>query len=767
MCYNALVKFRDEQLENYQGHLEYSASDYHHVSRPAVTTATKRILNSRVHSQSRRRSQFSIVTDGSRYSISGKEPKSSRTVESYDPYRSSRTPIANPEVGYANVTIHRASDDESHVPESSEAAQAARHTSVNKVRSEDSCQATSPPEILRFKKPGSSTARSYQSRSSLASSRRGFSPAPVAVRSASYKRNVSFQHIRKRSHGAASVKCRGIQAQPHSSAERCHSDNRSSRPHVGEMLTPDRHSSPALPTPPAVVRAGGFRTQLNLKRERESDMTWKEEARKISSELSQICEEAFNRSSISTGCTVETSLYKSSGSPPTSISTLEDSERIAIGATNIDRPLPGTPTESLGSSTIRDLTETRRKLIEHSNKEGSERLPGYLTEVISHLDRLIEKDKARRARRAEQIDPYRRAISDPMPNSGVGTGYLPAISEDPRPPNDGFGLKYVDQRINSEPTRRTTTKTKSHEGKPTVRLVPHESVAPIEEVKPLNIRKKNRPPPLVNGVGSKSTEDATGSTSNNSERGPGRHVCTSFRHPRYYFDLEPIEENPKSPKRAETRTSVESKKWSWFNKHKSQAYEERAPAPPEDVQQIRASNATVIVHEVSPGQMPPPPTDSGTKNVNQEQSFEKSKGGFLHFFSKKKADKPSNENLTGTKSYDCFASSPTNFCAAIASEAAENESEVTSPQASETSAQNAPPPRKLRKHGRSGGQNWFARFFHIKPATRVVALKTTRVKARKDVYRTLRDWKQYGIEEVHLDKGNSVIYVRVGEVNCK
>jgi serine/threonine-protein kinase HSL1 (negative regulator of Swe1 kinase) len=63
--------------------------------------------------------------------------------------------------------------------------------------------------------------------------------------------------------------------------------------------------------------------------------------------------------------------------------------------------------------------------------------------------------------------------------------------------------------------------------------------------------------------------------------------------------------------------------------------------------------------------------------------------------------------------------------------------------------------------------NWFARVFQIKPATRVVALNTSKLKGRKDVLKLLRDWKQFGMEEAHLDKASGVIRGRVGEVNCK
>jgi hypothetical protein len=74
------------------------------------------------------------------------------------------------------------------------------------------------------------------------------------------------------------------------------------------------------------------------------------------------------------------------------------------------------------------------------------------------------------------------------------------------------------------------------------------------------------------------------------------------------------------------------------------------------------------------------------------------------------------------------------------------------------------PRRSIRSSGISN--NWFARVFQFKPATRVVALNVSKIKGRKEIYKMLRDWKQYGIEDIHLDKPNSIIYGRVGESNC-
>lgn len=66
-----------------------------------------------------------------------------------------------------------------------------------------------------------------------------------------------------------------------------------------------------------------------------------------------------------------------------------------------------------------------------------------------------------------------------------------------------------------------------------------------------------------------------------------------------------------------------------------------------------------------------------------------------------------------------------------------------------------------------GSRNWFARFFHVKPARRVIALNTSKSKGRKEVVKILKEWKQYGLEGVHIDKTKNIIVASVGEDNCK
>lgn len=80
---------------------------------------------------------------------------------------------------------------------------------------------------------------------------------------------------------------------------------------------------------------------------------------------------------------------------------------------------------------------------------------------------------------------------------------------------------------------------------------------------------------------------------------------------------------------------------------------------------------------------------------------------------------------------------------------------------------NPPNPVQRRKTTKGKSQNWFARVFQIKPASRVVALDTSKIRGRKEVYKILREWEEYGMEDVYMDKPNNYVHGRVGEVNCR
>ncbi|KAK2760265.1 hypothetical protein FQN54_002333 [Arachnomyces sp. PD_36] len=753
LFYNALIKFRDEQLENYQGPIEYSASDYHHISKPPPKPMARQTSTNRLHPNNRRRSQFSIATDGvgSRKSSrngSYKEQKSSRTIESYDPYRSSRTPVSDPSVEYASVTVHRRGSGTAKRQVSS-----ARHRVVSRIHTDE--MSSSPPRsetssrgIGHLKKI---STVSLHSRSSIASSRRGYFPVR---RSISYQKNVSFRHLRKRSGTSPCTPHQASQTQSQHSLGKGYSDQSTPQPtNRNIVLSPDRYSSPSLPTPPVRPRVvpGRVTNELNPKKPRVPSNYWKEEARKVSSELGQICEEAFNRSSVSPD---RPSVNRRPDGIASRISQSPEEPRYGNPYQSPGvRPLPETPLESTSSYTIRELIETRRRLIEHSTKAHAEGLPAYLTEVIAHLDRLIKRDLF-------DTDRGRRAISDPMPKLHPVSDHLPPISEEQQnlaPVNEAFeslepGRNHVDdsQRATSGSTKRSGSTFGSGDERSTIRIVPQTpaQTPSADGIKPLSIRKKSSALTTTSQPGGDSSPDILSSFINSTASDEDNKAITN---PTIGIrrgvsgGLDTILEDPRSPKRSNTVLSGDHKKWSWF-KHKSQCSEERSYSPVKDTQPTRPASALGLLTDKL-GMRP---------NEDKPEKVVSKRASLLKLFGKKKLSRRlSHEVVTGGHEQEDTASVITNTAI----------SEVSTVRQRPTEEQKRQKQDQFDKARPEGSRNWFARFFHVKPARRVIALNTPKNRGRKEVIKILREWKQYGLEGVRVDKLTTTIFGSVGEVN--
>jgi serine/threonine-protein kinase HSL1 (negative regulator of Swe1 kinase) len=64
-------------------------------------------------------------------------------------------------------------------------------------------------------------------------------------------------------------------------------------------------------------------------------------------------------------------------------------------------------------------------------------------------------------------------------------------------------------------------------------------------------------------------------------------------------------------------------------------------------------------------------------------------------------------------------------------------------------------------------QNWLAKLFHVKPASRFICFSISKRSARQEVTKVLKDWKRYGIRDVQVDKQRNIVFGRVGAENCK
>lgn len=474
--YSALVQYRNEQLENYTPGLQeigYSRSDHHHlVARRPPTRRTVRDSPKPKDTHSRSRSTYSIMNNEHLYSKhSFYEPPSSDA--SYDPFRASRGPLM-PTPGNPNVTVHRGSTSGSR---KSRPVTALGHRSASslRVKALRNNSKRSTPSARSAQSALSASRRRSVSRSSMASSHWPSSP-PVISRPPSYKRGVSFSHLR-RSSAVSSNYTAGSNRAHYTTEQQSSRDSRSSGAY--SSLSPRRRIKPAAS--PVIPR-------VRMRKPDSPSKYIQSEVRKVSTELGKVMEEAFNRSSLGdsvrstgtgTGNKDASDIYDT---PPTSFANTRDSgcsniATLTPGSKRIlsNRPLPPIPDETGDAFVQRKLAETREEIARHALRDGDS--TGKYSEVLEHLDTLMQLPQ--------------RASSAPTRPTEYHPAPLPAISEELKGDSEERYEPYLSQpqrRAATDPVRPMVEGRRAVTDElTTIRLVDR-SPTPIA---PLNIRKKS------------------------------------------------------------------------------------------------------------------------------------------------------------------------------------------------------------------------------------------------------------------------------------
>ena len=711
LFYWALAKFRDDQLENYPGDpLYHSASDYHHVSKP--TPRHKRGANARGHN--RRASQFSIVSDDNNkregYYKNPATAASKATQSSYDPYRASRTAIAGDVVEPPSVVVrHRPTTPGGR---SVSSAGSVRHRAVDRWRPEvpalPSFTSEELEKLIQKKRASYSTATS---KSSLSSTRR----LPGIRKSVSYKRHVSFQHRRQNSSGTVNRHARSLLSETSDQPETRSTTNGRS----------ETQSNPSLSTPAQISRPRKSSSETEMKRQRVASHYWKDDTRKVSAELGKICEEAFNRSSASTVSEA------SPDSPLDSSSTSMAAHAYKTPGSIRDRPLPATPV-------LQELIERRQKIIETWGDAD----PGVLADMLAAVDKRIDAELEKMA----SCD--KRAASDPTSNSAKNRYYRTVSPADTM--EDLRRNRDESARAASDPVKFKTPQPKND---PTIRLVTPDPTSPFARVEPLRV-KKNKVAPI-----------------NSLRGGPIESYERGGYDPRLYAkrELDTIDENPSSPKKKAFPGNA-TRKWSWLGKRGSGMQD--APElnkSTDDASQDALSNASQVVQPSESGNSSTLSTAkaSDPQPVDIELHMEKKRKWFQKMFSK--PPKPKDNTLAAMTEHrivrDLSEGTDTNVPCHDASPDGKAIARKAYPPATSVDAAAA---------AASAGpieisQNWFAKFFHIKPATRIIGLSAGKVKAKKELVKALKDWRKYGLRDVVSERrgGTDIVRARVDASNCE
>lgn len=663
MIYAKLLRFREDQLENYQGPpIEYSVSDYHHAPRRAVRNSSTRVslLGQELGSR-RRASQYSILDENnlSKTPINQRKPSTAGTDHSYDPFRTSRNQITKTQAAqaeYARTTVlrrlsrsHKQGQSNTSLNRHATSKKSFRNPALTRVQQADAYSiASSPPPV-----PGVSRTRLNPSvnerRISQCSSRRSLSSGMPARTSMSYKQGVSFAHMRRRSASAHHLRSSKQKDDPHFTLQQRFLNE---DPEPGSFNTQSLTAGDSPPNVPPAIRSrknpARSGEEVAARRAKTSSVYWKEDARMISSELEKVCDEAFNRASMAS--TVITSaptepLDQSYDSPATTIDDHEDSHtsfnayrprrRTEIDDSYLNRPLPLPPSFGhLGSFTYRELAKTRALLKERAADRSMVMAPGYFDEVIAHLDRLMQPSTTR----VNEQD--RRAVSTPDQPTR-------------QPSKDEFEMLLAKGPFNLRSTSEPVSKGRRKDGRDraTVRIVDkHHDQNPISPTKPLTIRKKSgSSTPSAGSVQRQRLPDQLRSDDVGSydrlQGGERRSAGLSLLE----SSLEPIEEDDKEIRdhRNSNTLSAEGKKRGWFRRHEPAQRNQdgdRGPPPPVKHEPLSQNQET---RDKSRKRASDAPSDESRGSETRKASSAKER--FFKIFSKRepKDSKGSGERGSG------------------------------------------------------------------------------------------------------------------------
>ena len=441
----------------------------------------------------RSQSQYSILNDEHLYSKhSFYEPLSSDG--SYDPFRASREPIAAENGHYMNVSVHRGTSSGSRKLRAA-TSQVHRQGSLLRIQTLKNSKRRSSSLSSTVSKKGSPAQRSSAakrrstSRGSTSSSLWPSSPPIIMRPSSMHRRGVSFSHLRRSSTAS------GFTAEPAGPQYTPEQRRFLNRPQEStgnisvsssRIIAPPVHAVRSLKEP-----AASNIPRVRIRRPASPSKYIEKEARKVSTELEKVMEEAFNHCSISSS--VRTSIADRNrdpfeyDTPPTSFSDrgsggmlTTPTDRSAIQ----NRPLPSLPNETPNTFLRRELAETRERLATRLASEDGDTTTNF-NEVLEHLDRLMQPPT--------YPDPTtKRTSSAPLAKSPEYPGYLHMIPEEGRASeaNELRGkaskrYRNVTEPISRRPANQACGATDQTN---TIRVVDPTSPTPIA---PLNIRKRS------------------------------------------------------------------------------------------------------------------------------------------------------------------------------------------------------------------------------------------------------------------------------------
>ncbi|KAI0447245.1 hypothetical protein F4803DRAFT_500316 [Xylaria telfairii] len=702
LFYWLLLSYREKKLEDYDADLTYSPSDYHHL-RPA--NWKKKITTAQFPSRyGRIPSRFTVISTiptDGSIEETGEVTDGGTTIVSYDPYKSSKI-MGNAYASHAKIVVHRNGS----LANNSNRSSNSRHGQNGSFRS-TSTHSRQARGGRRITAPAAMRA----SRQSLGSIQSGES-IPYTRPASRPKRGVDFSHARMQSGGQYAAAARA----PASIA--------------GDDATKYCYTPPTNPIgDPKLSRnlngrsRTGTQSMMNVSQTYQDSTNWNEEVREFSHSIARDCDDAFNSSLLSP----DSYLGKTSKEAPdsmdsTQLSTILATPTPALGGRNNvrrdhpwdHRPLPPTPSTTVSEiATIKKRTGERCYQGEasvHTNRgmpQHSGIAPGRMS--------IAEEEGKRRVASAPIYSQYSTQWGrDKIP--------LPPINEKSKEERNCAGGDR--HRIVSAPVRYakagsaqandTTGLTYLSRHDNTIRIVSSPSAKPQTEAnaaEPADARKHM----------SRSATAYSGSKQELDLR-------------QRYMNDEP--ENPSADTRDDLsedfmKSNATKKKSSWFKRRSKD--QEDVFSTKEESAPNRTKRLTYTSTNSSTGPAVPP---------IKKKSFN------LTFWRNDKNQSEAQVSRTGFKTEDAPTSKPPRNFSRPARPSYNSEC------GDQAATRNIEPQ-----------QNWLARLFRVKPATKYICFSISRRRARQETVILLKEWRQYGIRDVEVDKERNIVFARVGRPN--
>ncbi|KAI1806930.1 Pkinase-domain-containing protein [Daldinia bambusicola] len=691
--YWLLYSYREKRLENYGTDLTHSASDYHHLQPPnwkkKYTTLDFPARNGR--SMSRFTVISNIATDENGEPLERASTDCGATIQSYDPYKSSRV-LDDVVASQAKIVIHRngtTSTRNSHAP--SVRSRSVRTNSTYSRRGTGG-KHTKAPSTLRGSRR---SLNSIQSGEEISYKR----PA------SRHKRGVDFSRAHKQLTSQNDVESSRTNIMVHSTTNE-QMPSTPTGPKKRNRLSKNREGIRSGTQPYA-----GSKTK-------DEGLCWNEELRHFSNTIAKDCDEAFNSTPLS-----KESYLGESSLPETQTILTSTSTPNPIAQVNRETKINPQPRESWPLPTPSKGLDIRGYTTVKKTDRIQESIPKFTGEVNKMGSQF--KPPGQSDRPFEQIGAERRIVSAPIYSQystqwGKDRIPLPAINEGVKE-DDSFG-DGDKMRVVSAPAEVSSAHyAPAEEGAglenlaqtiDTIRLVDSPSNQPRKIMIPTipNNRKE-----LSHGV---------------KELPQARQELTLREQ---YVEDEMKAPNTNEPTmptgRARTdSTSTIKKKSSWFKRSSKEKPESSGGSP--------CGNIDGLDHTE---------TNSSTPAIAPPVK----KRSFPFAFWRGNKEQPQ-------------------FKVSLAGPETEDDSNPETTRASSRSSHRLQTKSQEKPSGSRNiepQQNWLARLFRVKPATRYLCFSIPRRRVRQEIVFLLREWRRHGMRDVVVDKERNLVFARVGNKN--